>query len=287
MECDRAREAVSARIDDEDSGVPDAATAAHLAGCADCRAWERRAHVVTRRARLGGPLLDHDLSARVLAATPPARARRSRTVAQRAALAAVAALQLAITVPLLILGHDRDAGVHAAHELGSFDLALAIAFCVGAIRPALSAGLAWPCGIAAGGLVGTAVIDMIGGQTFGADEAQHLVALAGALLLIWQARTVAAPVAGPDAAATPDSAARYWSPFPAAMPAAGLPPMAATSLPFGDGTDAARADGPHVAAHDNQASTPAGDRDGDLATEPQRPGPISTRQATDPREAVA
>jgi predicted anti-sigma-YlaC factor YlaD len=207
MECDRAREAVSARIDDEDSGVPDAVLAAHLAGCADCRAWEQRAHLVTRRARLGGALLDHDLSARVLAATPPSPARRSHTITQRVALAAVAALQLAITVPLLILGHDRGAGMHAAHELGSFDLALAIAFCVGAIRPALSAGLAWPCGIAAGSLVGTAVIDMIGGQTFGVDEAQHLVALAGALLLIWQARTATAPAAGPDAALFPHPAA--------------------------------------------------------------------------------
>jgi hypothetical protein len=42
-------------------------------------------------------------------------------------------------VPLLILGHDQGAGTHAAHELGSFDLALAIAFAVGAIRPACSA----------------------------------------------------------------------------------------------------------------------------------------------------
>ena len=96
--------------------------------------------------------------------------------------------QLAITIPLLMLGHDHDAGMHAAHELGSFDLALAIAFAVGAIRPALSAGLAWPSGIAAAGLVGTAVVDMVSGQTIGADEAQHLIALAGAPCF-WQART--------------------------------------------------------------------------------------------------
>jgi predicted anti-sigma-YlaC factor YlaD len=255
MECDRAREAISARIDDEDSGAGDAALVSHLAGCADCRAWEQRAHLVTRRARLGGAFLDHDLSAGVLAAIPPTPARRTRTVTQRGGLAAVAALQLAITVPLLILGHDRDAGIHAAHELGSFDLALAIAFCVGAIRPALSAGLAWPCGIAAGGLVGTAIIDMIGGQTFGADEAQHLVALAGALLLIWQARTVASPSAGPATAATPHPAASH---SPAVMPSPALPLPTATPLPLGDGTDAARADGPPAAA-----------------------------RATDPREAVA
>jgi len=218
MDCDRAREAVSARIDGEDGGVPDVDLATHLSGCAGCRAWEQRAYVVTRRARLGGAFLDHDLSGRVLAVVP-LPARRARTVTQRAGLAAIAALQLSITVPLLIFGHDRGAGVHAAHELGSFELALAIAFGVGAIRPALSAGLAWPCGIAAGSLVGTAIIDMIGGQTFGVDEAQHLVALAGALLLIWQARTAAAGTAGPASAAIP----RQPGPHPMAVPPPGDP----------------------------------------------------------------
>jgi hypothetical protein len=87
--------------------------------------------------------------------------------------------------------------VHAAHELGSFNLALAIAFAVGAVRPKLSAGLAWPCGIAAGGLVTTAIIDLIGGQAIGADEAQHLVALAGAALLVWQSRGRDAESAAP------------------------------------------------------------------------------------------
>jgi hypothetical protein len=117
---------------------------------------------------------------------------------------AAALAQFAITVPLLVLGRDHDAGAHAAHELGSFALALAIAFAVGAIRPGLSAGLAWPCGIAAAGLAATAVADVIGGRTFGADEAQHLIAVAGAALLFWQARASrtgraeAAPAALPD-----------------------------------------------------------------------------------------
>ena len=186
MECDRAREAISARIDGEDPGVPDGALDVHLAGCEACRGWQQRAHVLTRRARLGGPFLDHDLAGQVLAAAPPAR-RRLR-LALRAALLVAALAQLAVTVPLLILGHDPDAGTHAAHELGSFDLALAIAFAVGAVRPALSAGLAWTCAIAAGGLASTAIADLIGGQAIGADEAQHLIAVAGALLLIWQAK---------------------------------------------------------------------------------------------------
>jgi predicted anti-sigma-YlaC factor YlaD len=197
MECDRAREAISARIDGEDPGVPGGALEAHLAECAACQGWQQRAHAVTRRARLGGPFLGRDLTPRVLAAVPPASAARRRRLVLRAGLAAVALAQLAITVPLLVLGHDHDAGAHAAHELGSFDLALAITFAVGAVRPALSAGLAWPSGIAAVALGGTAIADLAAGQTIGADEAQHLIALAGAALLCWQARTVRAGTAGP------------------------------------------------------------------------------------------
>ena len=196
MECDRAREAVSARIDGEDPGVPEGALEAHLAGCEACRGWQQRAHVMTRRARLGGPFLDRDLTGQVLAAIPPVPARRRLRLALRMALLAAALGQLAVTVPLLILGHDHEAGTHAAHELGSFDLALAIAFAVGAIRPALSAGLAWTCGIAAAGLAGTAIADLIGGQTIGTDEAQHLIAVAGAVLLLWQARTAGTGIAG-------------------------------------------------------------------------------------------
>src|ERR1700733_2475366 len=195
MECDRAREAISASIDGEDPGVPDDVLDAHLAGCAACRDWQQRAHVMTRRARLGGTFLYRDLSGGGLATIPPVPARRRLRLAPRGALLAAALAQLAVTVPLLILGHDQDAGTHAAHELGSFDLALAIAFAVGAIRPALSAGLAWTCAIAAGGLAGTAVADLIGGQAIGADEAQHLIAVAGAVLLIWQARTAGTSLA--------------------------------------------------------------------------------------------
>jgi predicted anti-sigma-YlaC factor YlaD len=209
MECERAREAISARIDGEDPGVPDGALQAHLDGCASCRDWQQRAHVMTRRARLGGTFLDRDLTGQVLAAIPAASPRRRLRLSLRGALLAAALAQLAITVPLLVLGHDHDAGPHAAHELGSFDLALAIAFAVGAIRPALSAGLAWTCAIAAAGLAGTAIADLIGGQAIGADEAQHLIAVAGAVLLIWQARitsTGAADAGTADATDWPQSA---------------------------------------------------------------------------------
>ena len=188
MDCDTIRVAISTQIDGEVPWLPAGVLETHLAGCPACLDWQRRAHTVTRRVRLGGAFLEHDLAPGVLAALPVARDRGRSRLARRGLLIALALAQFAITAPMLFLGHDREAGVHAAHELGSFNLALAIAFAVGAIRPRLSAGLAWPCAIAAGGLVTTAVIDLFGGQAIGADEAQHLVALAGAALLVWQSR---------------------------------------------------------------------------------------------------
>jgi predicted anti-sigma-YlaC factor YlaD len=188
MDCDSAREAISARIDGEARGGPDAVLDGHLATCAPCREWQQRAHAVTRRARLGGAFLDRDLAPLVLAAVPASPARWRRRAFQRAALLVLALGQLAIAAPMLVLGHDHGAGVHAAHELGSFNLALAVAFAAGAVRPKLSAGLAWPCAVAAAGLVVTAAADLFSGQALGADEAMHLVAVAGAALLAWQSR---------------------------------------------------------------------------------------------------
>ena len=277
MDCDRLRVAISTQIDGEVPWLPPEVLEAHLAGCADCRDWQRRAHTVTRRVRLGGAFLDHDLTPGVLAAVPVAQDRGRLRLARRGLLIALALAQFAIAAPMLFLGHDHDAGLHAAHELGSFNLALAIAFAVGAIRPRLSAGLAWPCGIAAGGLMTTAIIDLIGGQALGADEAQHLVALAGAALLVWQSVTTktesAAPaiVPGEGPAVTP--AGRAEAPRVARLDGAADRPW---------GGDAARVTGSGVAA---AVSVPSD------AAEATTPGPAARRADADPAaghdEAVA
>jgi predicted anti-sigma-YlaC factor YlaD len=243
MDCDRLRVAISTQIDGEVPWLPPEVLETHLAGCADCRDWQRRAHVVTRRVRLGGAFLDHDLTPGVLAAVPVAPDRGRLRLARRGLLIALALAQLAIAAPMLFLGHDHDAGLHAAHELGSFNLAVAIAFAIGAIRPRLSAGLAWPCGIAAGGLVTTAIVDLIGGQALGADEAGHLVALAGAALLIWQSREQDTGAAAP--AVVPGEGPAAVEPGRADRDAGALfdgPP----SRPWGG--DAARLTAPAVAA---------------------------------------
>ena len=251
MDCDTIRVAISTQIDGEVPWLPVGVLETHLADCPSCLGWQRRAHTMTRRVRLGGAFLDHDLTPGVLAALPVATDQGRLRLAWRGLLLTLALAQFAIAAPMLFLGHDREAGVHAAHELGSFNLALAIAFAVGAIRPKLSAGLAWPCAIAACGLVTTAVIDLISGQAIGPDEAEHLVALAGAALLVWQVRAIGAGTSAPALAPRQN---------PGSMPAPGgggaddRPPTA-SDHPWGG--DAARLAGPAVAS--GPASGP-GDR---------------------------
>jgi hypothetical protein len=216
----------------------------------------------------------------VLAAVSPVPGRRR--LALRAALLAAALGQLAVTVPLLILGHDQDAGTHAAHELGSFDLALAIAFAVGAIRPALSAGLAWTCAIAAAGLAGTAIADLIGGQTIGADEAQHLIAVAGAVLLIWQARITGTRVAGAGAADATD-----WAGAEPSSPVAEPGTVSRLAGPPFPGGGAARVTAPDTVRATQAAGLPDGAEHAGAGQGPDSPPRARPARDGDGKEAVA
>ncbi len=197
MDCVRARLALSAELDGEAAGVAAAPLlAAHLARCPSCRGWQQDAVTVTRRVRLTSATPPPDLFERILLHTRP-RARwlwvtRLRVVG----LLLCAAGQLALSLPDLagqvLPGASREAD-HGMHEVAVFGLALGIAFVAGALRPRLAAGLAWVCATAAGGLLVTALSDIIGDRTVGAHEAAHLVAIAGAVLLVWTARDQRSP----------------------------------------------------------------------------------------------
>jgi hypothetical protein len=103
--------------------------------------------------------------------------------AARLGLVVVAGAQLAICVPVLLLGHDRSAPVHVAHEMGSFEVAVAIGFLVAARRPGRAMGMLSLTGVAAALLVLTAALDLAAGRTDLWDEAPHLLVVAGWLLL--------------------------------------------------------------------------------------------------------
>lgn len=185
MDCESLREAISALIDDEPLGVERAELAAHLEQCAECRAWKDRAHEVTRRVRVASARPAPPPSARLHAMvaarqTPPWRRER---ILVRAGLLLVATVQVAVTLPALILGSDHGAPIHVAHEMGSFDMALAVGFVIAAWQPSRARGIGTIVGAAALLLVATAVIDLAAARTSASDELPHLLAVAGWLLL--------------------------------------------------------------------------------------------------------
>ena len=199
MDCAFAREAISAILDGEDPGTDPAGVDRHLAGCAECRAWRDAAHEVTRRVRLTVAQPAARRSREVAAAVGASQRRwRIRAVPlYRIGLVAVAAAQLAITVPCLLFGQDRSAPVHVAHEVGSFGAAMAVGFLVVAWRPGRALGMRALVGAASLLLVATAVIDLVRGRTTAADEAPHLLAVAGWLLICGLAATTPPGVSEP------------------------------------------------------------------------------------------
>ncbi|MBO0768464.1 MAG: zf-HC2 domain-containing protein [Solirubrobacterales bacterium] len=183
MNCDQAHLAISAQLDSEPPEVDPAALEQHLADCAACRAWRERAHTLTRQARLAParPLSEPPPELLVRLAPPP---RQLVDIAQlRVGLLAVAVLQLIITVPALLLGEDREAPLHVAHELGSLELAIAVGLLGVAWRPSHASGAKYLVGAAALGLVLTATVDVLSASTSVPDEVPHLLTVAGWLLL--------------------------------------------------------------------------------------------------------
>ena len=185
VRCDAVREAVSATLDGEDPGVDRALLDSHLRGCPGCRRWREGAHSLTRRTRLWEawprrPAPPH-LCERI-AREEAARVRLSPRLI-RAGLVVVATGQVILAVPSLLFGSDHNAPIHVAHEMGAFDMALAVGLYLAAWQPRLAAGMRGLVGCVALLLALTAVVDLVSGQTTVGDELPHLLAVAGWLLL--------------------------------------------------------------------------------------------------------
>ena len=127
MECSKAREALSAVLDGGADGHAERGADRPPANVHGVPAVPRpapgRSTLLTYAAQTDAP----DLSAEVLEA---ARAQRHRPdpwmSTLRLGLVAVAIAQLALAVPGLVYGSDEGAPIHIAHEVGSWDLALAV-----------------------------------------------------------------------------------------------------------------------------------------------------------------
>jgi predicted anti-sigma-YlaC factor YlaD len=120
----------------------------------------------------------------VLAAARAERhGRDAGTTALRVGLVGVAVAQLALAVSPLLFAHDEGAPVHIAHEVGAWDVALAVGFLFAAWRPLRAVGLLPFVAALTVGLLGTAVVDVLHGRAVAIVETTHLLELVGALLL--------------------------------------------------------------------------------------------------------
>lgn len=187
MDCDRVREAISATLDGEEPGVDAAVLDRHLRSCFGCRQWQLDATDLTRAVRLRPAELIPDLSSPILRAIGqrPSRADRRWTVLSlvRLGLVVIAALQLLLAGPdfMTATGHGRT---HSLHELGTFDVALAVGFIATAWRPIRAHGMLPLMAALAAGLVATATVDVSDGHASVLTESVHLLEFAG-FTLVW------------------------------------------------------------------------------------------------------
>lgn len=210
MDCDRAREALSAIMDREaPPGDGDAdALEDHLAACATCVAWHTEAAHLDRLTRLQpaespGP----DLAGEVLARVRLRRTGRLRSPL-RAALLVVALAQLGIGVVSLFDALGMHAGptpsVHMDHETAAFNLAFGVAMLLVAVNSGRAA-TQLPVLASFVTVLGVAsVVDLADGAVGWTRLATHAPVVVGLLL-------IAALRREPDARTGPP--ARVWRRF--------------------------------------------------------------------------
>jgi predicted anti-sigma-YlaC factor YlaD len=200
MQCDVAREALSARIDGEREPVPAARVDEHLQTCPDCRSWYIFADEQARtlRIREGGP--GRDRSEEILAAAGVERVGRYRRWARwsgrywvRCALVAVGLVQVAVAAAQMggvdfgmLSTAARQPGVlsgeHLMNETTAWSLALGLGMVVAGARPVAAAGVACVLGVFAAVLAWYVIDDSMAGQVTGIRVLSHLPVLAGVML---------------------------------------------------------------------------------------------------------
>jgi predicted anti-sigma-YlaC factor YlaD len=192
VDCERYREAISARIDGEDPVMAEVVLARHLVDCATCLAWESESLRATRVARLRPAEAVPDLTGSIMAAIAAeprgarpvtARSEDDAPVVIRITVALVAFAQVLIAAPALV-GNDLGATVHIAHEQGAWGLALAAAFGLAAWRPARASAVLPLLSVFVAAMSVLTLSDVLSGRVAPSAELPHLMAAVG-LMLLW------------------------------------------------------------------------------------------------------
>lgn len=211
MDCEVAREALSARIDGEREPVPSARVDEHLAACGACRDWfdqvADQADLLRRLVR-SRPVIT-PVGPFGPDAPAPVRARASW---QRWALLGVGLTQLALAgaqglgVSVGLPDHHGVApGGHLLNESTSWSIALAVVMIVAAVWPRAAAGLAAVSAAYVLVLAVYVVIDSLSDAVTAARVLTHLPVVIGAILatMVWRSGDSRGPTPS-SAASEPD-----------------------------------------------------------------------------------
>ena len=209
MDCDTAREALSARIDGEREPIPAARVDEHLVACASCRDWQAAAVEQTQLLRR----LAGRSQVAAVRSLPQQPARRLDSVSvsaswRRWALGGVGVVQLLVAITQGLgfhLGVEHAAmGGHVLNESTAWSAALGVVMVVAAIRPTVAGGLAWVLAAFAAVLAVYVGVDAAAGRVTVDRALTHVPVLVGAALawLVW--RTDRPDLHSPERTAVPD-----------------------------------------------------------------------------------
>jgi len=200
VECNLAREALSARIDSEREPIPAPRVDEHLSGCDDCTQWYSAAVEQTQMLlRLSGrsnvfavPTPGQCLQRARLGRGP--RLMSGRSVSwQRWALAGVGVIQLGLAIAQALGAHfglpHATMHAHLLNESTAWSVALGVVMLAAAARPAAAAGLAWVLGAFGVVLSGYVIADAFTGAVSAVRIVSHLPVVVGAVLALLVARS--------------------------------------------------------------------------------------------------
>ncbi|HUR75959.1 MAG TPA: zf-HC2 domain-containing protein [Sporichthya sp.] len=201
MDCERWRDALSARLDGEPLGVDEALLEAHLATCPACCDHAGALASLHRSLRLRTADQVPDLTDQILtaAAADRRRLRVNPTLVLRWVLVLISALEIGLASPEL-LGRW-----HTGSELGTWSIAVGVGFLSVAMTPARATALVPMLGFAG---VLTALVTtrhLLDGAARLSDEWPHGLVLAGVVVLVAISRLERADRPGPRPVRTVDA----------------------------------------------------------------------------------
>lgn len=180
MDCERWRDALSARLDSEPLGVDEALLDAHLAICPACGDHAEALARLHRGLRVRPADEVPDLTDSILAATAVDRRRPRgiRTLVLRWVLVVIAALEIALASP------DLLGRWHAGSELGTWSIAVGVGFLSVALKPARAAALVPMLGMAGLLTAFVTIRHLADGAARISEEWPHGLVLAGVVVLV-------------------------------------------------------------------------------------------------------